>query len=139
MSKRYASQGMEGIKMKMPQSACMALLALSASSWGATTAGGTLIIDDNIHFDNNLVWETPDLPYARLLANSKEATPFTLGRASHVRHGAINGSTPGGTPLKPLPAPVSAVPEANMYAMLLVGLGLLALSVRGEKQEKFDA
>src|SRR5476649_2750303 len=105
----------EGNTMKMPQSACMALLALSASSWGATTAGDTVIIDDNINFDNNLVWETPDLPYARLLANSKEATPFTLGRASHVRHGAINGSTPGGTPLKPLPAPVSAVPEANMY------------------------
>ncbi|MEG2033368.1 MAG: CCXG family PEP-CTERM protein [Janthinobacterium sp.] len=33
---------------------------------------------------------------------------------------------------------VSAVPEPSTYAMLLVGLGLLALSVHGEKQEKFD-
>ncbi|MBB5607638.1 MULTISPECIES: PEP-CTERM sorting domain-containing protein [unclassified Janthinobacterium] len=125
--------------MKMPQSACMALLALSASSWGATTAGDTVIIDDNINFDNNLVWATPDLPYARLLANSKVATSFTLGRASHARHGAIGGPALAAMPLKPLAAPVSAVPEANMYAMLLVGLGLLALSVHGEKQEKFDA
>ena len=30
------------------------------------------------------------------------------------------------------------VPEASMVSMLLVGLGLLALSMHGEKQEKFD-
>ena len=34
-----------------------------------------------------------------------------------------------------VPAPV---PEASMYSMLLVGLGLVALSLHGEKQEKFD-
>ena len=122
--------------MKMPQSACMALLALSASSWGATTAGDAVIIDDNINFNNNLVWATPDLPYARLLANSKAAMPFTLGPASHEHHGG--GPVLAAIPLKPLPLPTSTVPEANVYTMLLLGLGLLALSVRGEKQEKFD-
>jgi len=129
---------MEGKKMKMPKSACMALLALSASSWGATTQGDTVIIDDNINFNNNLVWATPDLPYARLLANSKATPPFTLGRASREHPGAISRPALAAMPLKPLPAPASAVPEANVYAMLLVGLGLLGLSVRGEKQEKFD-
>ena len=127
------------MKMKMPQSACMALLALSASSWGATKAGDTVIIDDNINFNNNLVWATPDLPYARLLANSKAATPFTLGPASHEHHGAMSGPVLATIPLKPLPVPTSTVPEANVYTMLLLGLGLLALSVRGEKQEKFDS
>ncbi|APA66925.1 hypothetical protein YQ44_02800 [Janthinobacterium sp. 1_2014MBL_MicDiv] len=123
------------------------MLALSASAWSAAAdsdatsdklhdAGERVTIDESISLNNNPGWETPDLPYARLLASSATAAPHWSNAG--IRHGALAPAKPAtAAPAQQasMPAPV---PEASMYSMLLVGLGLLALSVHGEKQEKFD-
>ncbi|MGK5048380.1 hypothetical protein ACQ4WP_21175 [Janthinobacterium sp. GB4P2] len=133
--------------MKIFQPLCVAMLALSSSAWSVAavsdTTVGTLqdaservMIDESISLNNNPGWETPDLPYARLLASS---TAITVPHwSSGARHGALAPPKPAtAAPAQQtsMPAPV---PEASMVSMLLVGLGLLALSVHGEKQEKFD-
>ena len=132
--------------MNIMQSLCVALLALSASAWSVaavsdTTAGKLLeagervAIDESISLNNNPGWETPDLPYARLLASSAKTAPHWSNGARHATLAPPKPVTAAPAQQASVPAPV---PEASMVSMLLVGLGLLAFSMHGEKQEKFD-
>ena len=133
------------IKMKIFQPLCVAMLALLASAWSTAAVSETeklpdadahLAIDESISLNNNPGWETPDVPYTRLLADTSpaQATPPW----SNARHATLAPAKAGASvPAQQNNVP-AAVPEASMYSMLLVGLGLLALSVHGEKQEKFD-
>lgn len=70
--------------MSIYQPLCVALLALSASTWSVAAVSDTaagkqqetgerVAIDESISLNNNPGWETPDLPYARLLASSATA------------------------------------------------------------------
>jgi hypothetical protein len=137
--------------MKILQPLCVAMLALSVSAGNAAATGaGTpdsphaardqVVSDENLGFNNisnNLGWETPDLPYARLLTqgNTLNATP--RWRSAGARHSALPAAaTTSAVQQANVPPPV---PEASMVSMLLVGLGLLAFSMHGEKQEKFDS
>lgn len=135
--------------MKILQSACMAMLALSANAWATAVvtdpAAGTarelrdsVAIDESINLNNNPGWETPDLPYARLLASSSALNAAPHWSSAVARHGALAPARTASASTAQQPAVLAPVPEASMYSMLLVGLGLLAFSVHGEKQEKFD-
>jgi hypothetical protein len=133
--------------MRIYQPLCVALLALSASTGSVAAvsdttagklqeAGERVTIDESISLNNNPGWETPDLPYARLLASSVTAAPHWS--TSGARHAALAPPRPiTAAPAQQASVP-APVPEASMYSMLLVGLGLVALSLHGEKQEKFD-
>ena len=58
--------------MKIFQPLCVAVLVLSAYA-GNVAASAPAVSDDSLAFSNmtdNPAWETPDLPYARLLASS---------------------------------------------------------------------
>lgn len=126
--------------MKLSQWACAGALALSASTAGAA-ADTPVVLDENINFSNHILWESPDLPYARLLGGKPASLAHrALGEVRQVSLAAARPAPPAPAvqPLPPLQA-VTPVPEASMVSMLLVGLGLLALSVHGEKQDKFDA
>ena len=127
--------------MKIFQSLCVAVLALSAYA-GNVAASAPAVSDDSLAFNNmtdNPTWETPDLPYARLLTQhtTLNATPRWLNAGT--RQSALAPPTTTAiTPAVQQPNVPPPVPEASMVSMLLVGLGLLALSMHGEKQEKFD-
>jgi hypothetical protein len=133
--------------MRIYQPLCVALLALSASTGSVAAvsdttagklqeAGERVTIDESISLNNNPGWETPDLPYARLLASSSTAAPhWSTSGARHAALAPPRPMTAAPAQQASVPAPV---PEASMYSMLLVGLGLVALSLHGEKQEKFD-
>ncbi|MCC7679809.1 PEP-CTERM sorting domain-containing protein [Janthinobacterium sp. FW305-128] len=133
--------------MRIYQPLCVALLALSASTGsmaavsdttaGKQEAGERVTIDESISLNNNPGWETPDLPYARLLASST-ATAAPHWSSSGARHTALAPPRPTTAATAQQTSVPAAVPEASMYSMLLVGLGLVALSLHGEKQEKFD-
>lgn len=133
--------------MRIYQPLCVALLALSASTGsmaavsdtttGKLEAGERVTIDESISLNNNPGWETPDLPYARLLASST-ATAAPHWSSSGARHAALAPPRPTTAATAQQTSVPAAVPEASMYSMLLVGLGLVALSLHGEKQEKFD-
>ena len=125
--------------MKIFQPLCVAVLALSAYA-GNVAASAPAVSDDSLAFNNmtdNPTWETPDLPYARLLTQhtTLNATPRWLNAGT--RQSALAPPT-AATAAIPQPNVPPPVPEASMVSMLLVGLGLLALSMHGEKQEKFD-
>ncbi len=132
--------------MRIYQPLCVALLALSASTGSVAAvsdttagklqeAGDRVTIDESISLNNNPGWETPDLPYARLLASSSATAAPHWSSARHVALAPPRPMTAAPAQQASVPAPV---PEASMYSMLLVGLGLVALSLHGEKQEKFD-
>lgn len=126
--------------MKIFQPLCVAVLALSAYA-GNVAASAPAVSDDSLAFSNmtdNPAWETPDLPYARLLTQhtTLNATPRWLNAGT--RQSALAPPTAAATPAVQQPNVPPPVPEASMVSMLLVGLGLLALSMHGEKQEKFD-
>lgn len=132
--------------MRIYQPLCVALLALSASTESVAAvsdttagklqeAGDRVTIDESISLNNNPGWETPDLPYARLLASSSATAAPHWSSARHVALAPPRPVTAAPAQQASVPAPV---PEASMYSMLLVGLGLVALSLHGEKQEKFD-
>ena len=127
--------------MKIFQPLCVAVLALSAYA-GNVAASAPAVSDDSLAFSNmtdNPAWETPDLPYARLLTqhSTHNATPRWLNAGT--RQSALAPPTTAATrPAVQQPNVPPPVPEASMVSMLLVGLGLLALSMHGEKQEKFD-
>ena len=126
--------------MKIFQPLCVAVLALSAYA-GNVAASAPAVSDDSLAFSNmtdNPAWETPDLPYARLLTQhtTLNATPRWLNAGT--RQSALAPPTAAATAAIPQPNVPPPVPEASMVSMLLVGLGLLALSMHGEKQEKFD-
>lgn len=126
--------------MKIFQPLCVAVLALSAYA-GNVAASAPAVSDDSLTFNNmtdNPTWETPDLPYARLLTQhtTLNATPRWLNAGT--RQSALAPPTAAATAAVQQPNVPPPVPEASMVSMLLVGLGLLALSMHGEKQEKFD-
>ena len=126
--------------MKIFQPLCVAVLALSAYA-GNVAASAPVVSDDSLAFSNmtdNPTWETPDLPYARLLMQhtTLNATPRWLNPGT--RQSALAPPTTAATPAVQQPNVPPPVPEASMVSMLLVGLGLLALSMHGDKQEKFD-
>ena len=125
--------------MKIFQPLCVAVLALSAYA-GNVAASAPAVSDDSLAFNNMTdypAWETPDLPYARLLTqhSTHNATPRWLNAGT--RQSALAHPT-AATAAVQQPNVPPPVPEASMVSMLLVGLGLLALSMHGEKQEKFD-
>ena len=138
--------------MKILQSLCMTMLTLSASAGNAVTIGADtpgnphtvhaqVVSDDSFGFNNtadNPGWETPDLPYARLLAQSATLNAPPRWRSAGARQGALPPPTATNTPAVQHANVPPPVPEASMVSMLLVGLGLLAFSIHGEKQEKFD-
>ena len=127
--------------MKIFQPLCVAVLVLSAYA-GNVAASAPAVSDDSLAFSNmtdNPAWETPDLPYARLLTQhtTLNAPPRWLNAGT--RQSALAPpTTAAATPAVQQPNVPPPVPEASMVSMLLVGLGLLALSMHGEKQEKFD-
>ncbi|OHV98385.1 hypothetical protein AKG95_03855 [Janthinobacterium lividum] len=126
--------------MKIFQPLCVAVLALSAYA-GNVAASALAVSDDSLAFNNmtdNPTWETPDLPYARLLTQhtTLNATPRWLNAGT--RQSALAPPAAAATAAVQQPNVPPPVPEASMVSMLLVGLGLLALSMHGEKQEKFD-
>ena len=127
--------------MKIFQPLCVAMLALSAYA-GNVAASAPAVSDDSLAFNNMTdypTWETPDLPYARLLTqhSTLNATPRWLNAGT--RQSALAPPTTAATrPAVQQPNVPPPVPEASMVSMLLVGLGLLAFSMHGEKQEKFD-
>lgn len=126
--------------MKIFQPLCVAVLALSAYA-GNVAASAPAVSDDSLAFNNMTgypTWETPDLPYARLLTqhSTLNATPRWLNAGT--RQSALAPPTAAARPAVQQPNVPPPVPEASMVSMLLVGLGLLALSMHGEKQEKFD-
>ncbi|PVX38289.1 hypothetical protein [Janthinobacterium sp. 78] len=126
--------------MKIFQPLCVAVLALSAYA-GNVAASAPAVSDDSLAFNNMTdypTWKTPDLPYARLLTqhSTLNATPRWLNAGA--RQSALAPPTTAATPAVQQPNVPPPVPEASMVSMLLVGLGLLALSMHGEKQEKFD-
>jgi len=136
--------------MKILQPLCVAVLALSASTGNATTTGADMpgnphaardqvVSDESLglnNISNSLGWETPDLPYARLLTQGNTLNAAPRWRSAGARHGALPAAaTAPAVQQTNVPPPV---PEASMVSMLLVGLGLLAFSMHGEKQEKFD-
>lgn len=128
--------------MKIFQPLCVAVLALSAYA-GNVAASAPAVSDDSLAFNNmtdNPTWETPDLPYARLLTQhtTLNATPRWLNSGTRPSALAPPTTTAATTPAVQQPNVPPPVPEASMVSMLLVGLGLLALSMHGEKQEKFD-
>ncbi|WP_332859577.1 hypothetical protein [Janthinobacterium svalbardensis] len=125
--------------MKIFQPLCVAVLALSAYA-GNVAASAPVVSDDSLGFtstSDNLGWETPDLPYARLLTQASTLNAAPRWRSAGARHGALPAAaTAPAVQLVNVPPPV---PEASMVSMLLVGLGLLVVSMHGEKQEKFDS
>ena len=137
--------------MKILQPLCVAMLALSASAGNAAATGAGMpgnphaareqvVSDESLGFtntSNNLGWETPDLPYARLLTQAPTLNAAPRWRSAGARHGALPAAaTALAVQQTNVPPPV---PEASMVSMLLVGLGLLAFSMHGDKQEKFDS
>ena len=125
--------------MKIFQPLCVAVLALSAYA-GNVAASAPAVSDDSLAFNNMTdypTWETPDLPYARLLTQhtTLNATPRWLNAGTRQSALAPPAAATAAVQQPNVPPPV---PEASMVSMLLVGLGLLALSMHGEKQEKFD-
>ena len=125
--------------MKIFQPLCVAVLVLSAYA-GNVAASAPAVSDDSLAFNNmtdNPTWETPDLPYARLLTQhtTLNATPRWLNAGTRQSALAPPAAATAAVQQPNVPPPV---PEASMVSMLLVGLGLLALSMHGEKQEKFD-
>jgi hypothetical protein len=134
--------------MKILQPLGMAMLALSACAGNVAasaspppTARAHVVSDESLGFTNtanNPGWDTQDLPYARLLAQGTTLNATPRWRSAGARQGALP------PPAAAIPAVQQAnvpppVPEASMVSMLLVGLGLLAFSMHGEKQEKFDS
>jgi len=128
--------------MNATQWTCLYLLALAASAPAQAAsstpehdAGTTVMLDDSIDFNGQLLWQPAELPYVRLLAH--EATPRAhWSLAAYPAHGAPPALA---RPASIQAVPVAAeVPEASMVSMLLVGLGLLALGAHGERQEKFQ-
>ena len=128
--------------MKMFQPLCMTMLMLSLAAHHAQ-ASEQIVSDESLgvsnfsNLGNHPGWARADLPYARLLAQAD-----TLNAAPRWRNaGPHQGALPPATAAAPAvqQANVPPVPEASMVSMLLVGLGLLAFGMHGEKQEKFDS
>lgn len=133
--------------MKLLQSPGVAMLVLSICA-GNVAAGDSpphaarvpVMSDDSLGVHNttdNPAWDAPDLPYARLLTQGTTFNAPPRWRSTGARQGALPPSA-AATAVQQTNVP-PPVPEASMVSMLLVGLGLLAFGMHGEKQEKFDS
>ena len=85
--------------MKILQPLCVAMLALSASAGNAAATGAGMpgnphtardqvVSDESLGFtntSNNLGWETPDLPYARLLTQTPTLNAAPRWRSKNQR------------------------------------------------------
>ena len=139
--------------MKLFQPLCVAMLALSLSAGNAAAsdagmpgnpqaARDQVVSDESLgfnHASDNIGWQTPDLPYARLLMQGNTLNAPSRWRSAGARQGALPPAAAAMAPAVQQANVPPPVPEASMVSMLLVGLGLLAFSMHGEKQEKFDS
>lgn len=126
-------QAARGKNMKMHQfagTAVMAMLGMLPAHAGVA-AQDSVMRDDKLRITDTLAWREADLPHARLLATPTAPAPH-WSQAGNAHHGA-NPAVPAQQA-----SVITPVPETSMYSMLLVGLGLLALCVPRDKQEKFD-
>ena len=135
--------------MKLLQSPGVAMLVLSICA-GNVAAGDSpphaarvpVMSDDSLGVHNttdNPAWDAPDLPYARLLTQGTTFNAPPRWRSAGARQGALPPSAAATAPAVQQTNVPPPVPEASMVSMLLVGLGLLAFGMHGEKQEKFDS
>ena len=126
-------QAARGKYMKMHQIAGMVLTAMLGMqpSHAGSAAQDSVMRDDTVRITDTQAWHESDLPYMRLLADPPALAP----------HWSITGGTRQGANPAVLAQQANVIPpvhETSMYSMLLVGLGLLALCVPRDKQEKFD-
>lgn len=108
----------------------MAMLGMLPAQAGAF-AQDSVMRDDTVRITDTQAWREADLPYMRLLAEPPAPAPH-WSLAGNARHGA-NPAVPARQANV-----ITPVPETSMYSMLAVGLGLLALCVPRDRQEKFD-
>ncbi|WP_312440277.1 hypothetical protein [Janthinobacterium sp.] len=134
--------GLKEINMKVYQSAALALMAWAAAI-PAGVAGTTekargshagIVIGDDVAADDARPWNRQQLPSARVPA-SGPVPAQQWSPAIDPRRGA--GRSLPAAQVQPARA-ITPVPETNMYSMLLVGLGLLALHGSRTRQEKFE-
>ena len=134
--------GLKEINMKVYQSAALALMAWAAAI-PAGVAGATekargshagIVIGDDVAADDARPWNRQQLPSARVPA-SGPVPAQQWSPAIDPRRGA--GRSLPAAQVQPARA-ITPVPETNMYSMLLVGLGLLALHGSKTRQEKFE-
>lgn len=126
-------QAARGKNMKMHQiagTAVLAMLGMLPAQAGAV-AQDSVMRDDTVRITETQAWHEADLPYVRLLADPPAPAPH-WSMTGNARHGANRAV------LAQQANVITPVPETSMYSMLLVGLGLLALCVPRNKQEKFD-
>ena len=126
-------QAARGKYMKMHQIAGMVLTAMLGMlpSHAGAAAQDSVMRDDKVRITDTQAWREADLPYVRLLADPPAPAPH-WSLTGNARHGANRAMLAQQTDA------ITPVPETSMYSMLLVGLGLLALCVPRDKQEKFD-
>lgn len=126
-------QAARGKNMKMLQIAGTAMLAMLGMlpSHAGAVAQDSVMRDDTVRITDTQAWREADLPYMRLLADPPAPAPH-WSLTGNARHGANRAMLAQQTDA------ITPVPETSMYSMLLVGLGLLALCVPRDKQEKFD-
>lgn len=126
-------QAAKGKNMKMHQIAGTAVLAMLGMlpAQAGVVAQDSVMRDDTVRITDTQAWHEADLPYVRLLADPPAPAPH-LSLTGNARHGANRAM------LAQQANAITPVPETSMYSMLLVGLGLLALCVPRDKQEKFD-
>lgn len=115
-------QAARGKNMKMHQIAGTALLAMLGMLPAHTVAQDSVMRDDTVRITDTQAWREADppapAPHWSMTGNARHgANPAVLAQQANV---------------------ITPVPETSMYSMLLVGLGLLALCVPRDKQEKFD-
>ena len=131
----HDAAGSQGNKMKMHHiagTAALAMLGMLPAQAGVA-AQDSVMRDDTVRITDTPPWREADLPPARPLAGPQVATS--------TPHWSLAGNARRGTqPAAPARQAnvIKPVPETSMYSMLLVGLGLLALCVPRDKQEKFD-
>ena len=110
----------------------MAMLGMLPAQAGVA-AQDSVMRDDTVRITDTPPWREADLPPARPLSGPQVPTS--------TPHWSLAGNARRGThPAAPARQAnvIKPVPETSMYSMLLVGLGLLALCVPRDKQEKFD-
>ena len=128
-------QAARGKNMKMHQIAGTAVLAMLGMlpAQAGVVAQDSVMRDDTVRITDTQAWREVDLPYVRLLADPPAPAPAPhWSLTGNARHGANRAM------LAQQANAITPVPETSMYSMLLVGLGLLALCVPRDKQEKFD-
>ena len=106
--------------------AVLAMLGLLPAQLGSV-AQDSVVRDDTVRITAARAWREADLPYARPPAPARHSS--VAGSARHAAGAAVPAQQA---------SVIRPVPETSLYSMLLVGLGLLALCVPRNRQEKFD-